>query len=299
MSINVDDLKAFLAAVDAGSVVGAAERIHLSQSAVSRRLQSLEDALQTQLLLRESRPLQPTAAGKQAYAAAAKIITSIEDLEDALSGAEKKKEFRFGISRTLGDLALVDPIRALQAKYEDLELQATVDWTGTLIEKLEARCLDAAVLLLRKGESLPTGLHGETIGTRSVAIIRAKRKQSKGHRDSSPFAKIPWIVNPTGCPIREQIQSFFRRERLEFRVNIEADGVELKIALAAQGIGITYVLPHMLALSNFRSSVEIVKMGSFSPSMTSWIAYPRNIERAEGPIRLLRESIETYLGTGG
>src|SRR5882757_6730167 len=97
MSINVDDLKAFLAAVDAGSVVGAAERIHLSQSAVSRRLQSLEDALQTQLLLRESRPLQPTAAGKQAYAAAAKIIASLEDLEDELSGAEKKKEFRFGI----------------------------------------------------------------------------------------------------------------------------------------------------------------------------------------------------------
>jgi DNA-binding transcriptional LysR family regulator len=208
MSINVEDLKAFLASVDAGSVVGAAERIHLSQSAVSRRLQSLEDTLQTQLLLRESRPLQPTAAGKQAYAAAAKIIASLEDLEGRLSGNEKKKEFRFGISRTLGDLALVDPIRTLQAKYEDLELQATVDWTGTLIEKLEARRLDAAVVLLRKGESLPMGLHGEAIGTRSVAIVRAKRKRRKGTHDPSPFSKVPWIVNPKGCQFVSRFKAF-------------------------------------------------------------------------------------------
>lgn len=61
--MNLDDLQAFVAAVETGSVGRAALRLNLTQPAVSRRIQRLEEALDTTLLDRDSKPAKPTPAG--------------------------------------------------------------------------------------------------------------------------------------------------------------------------------------------------------------------------------------------
>src|SRR3546814_2555333 len=62
--MNLHDLEAFVAVVEQGSVGAAATRLHVTQPAVTRRLQSLESALGTRLLDRETRPPQPTVHGR-------------------------------------------------------------------------------------------------------------------------------------------------------------------------------------------------------------------------------------------
>jgi DNA-binding transcriptional LysR family regulator len=64
--MNLIDLEAFVS-VDHGSIVAAAAALHLTQSAVTRRVQSLEDMLGVSLLDRQTRPLQPTLAGRETY----------------------------------------------------------------------------------------------------------------------------------------------------------------------------------------------------------------------------------------
>jgi len=63
--MNTRDLEAFLAVVETGSIVGASARLHLTQPGVSRRIQSLEEQLGVSLLDRQSKPLKPTAAGRE------------------------------------------------------------------------------------------------------------------------------------------------------------------------------------------------------------------------------------------
>ena len=58
--MNLFDLESFVAVVDSGSVMAAALRLHLTQSAVTRRVQSLEEELGVSLLNRQMRPLLPT-----------------------------------------------------------------------------------------------------------------------------------------------------------------------------------------------------------------------------------------------
>jgi DNA-binding transcriptional LysR family regulator len=65
--MNTRDLEAFLAVVETGSIVGASARLHLTQPGVSRRIQSLEEQLGVALLDRQSKPLKPTAAGRETY----------------------------------------------------------------------------------------------------------------------------------------------------------------------------------------------------------------------------------------
>jgi DNA-binding transcriptional LysR family regulator len=57
--MNLSDLEAFAAVVESGSIVGAAGRLYLTQSAVTKRIQNLKGALDVILLDRQSRPMRP------------------------------------------------------------------------------------------------------------------------------------------------------------------------------------------------------------------------------------------------
>ena len=65
--MNIHDLEAFVAVVETGSIVAASARINLTQPGITRRIQNLEDSLGIALLDRQSKPLRPTAAGREAY----------------------------------------------------------------------------------------------------------------------------------------------------------------------------------------------------------------------------------------
>src|SRR5580704_2175044 len=100
--MNLIDLEAFVSVVDRGSIVAAAAGLHLTQSAVTRRIQNLEDALGTPLLDRQTRPLQPTRAGQETYEFAKPVLSSVNDLKTGIMhGGEPSGDFRFGMSRAL------------------------------------------------------------------------------------------------------------------------------------------------------------------------------------------------------
>ena len=82
--MNLIDLEAFISVVDRGSIVAAAAHLHLTQSAVTRRIQNLEDVLGSPLLDRHSRPLQPTRAGQETYEFAKPVLSSVNDLKTGI-----------------------------------------------------------------------------------------------------------------------------------------------------------------------------------------------------------------------
>jgi DNA-binding transcriptional LysR family regulator len=61
--MNVEDVRTFVAAAEAGSISAAARELHLTQPAASRRIQRLEDALGAPLIDRRKRPFTLTDAG--------------------------------------------------------------------------------------------------------------------------------------------------------------------------------------------------------------------------------------------
>ena len=78
--MNTRDLQAFVAVVDSGSMVRAAEKLHLTQPGLTRRVQNLETMLGVELLDRQSKPLKPTAAGNEVYALARTVLRAVDDL---------------------------------------------------------------------------------------------------------------------------------------------------------------------------------------------------------------------------
>jgi DNA-binding transcriptional LysR family regulator len=76
------ELETFLAVVDCGSFNAAAGKLHISQPAVTQRVQRLEAVLHTRLLTRTTRRMEPTEAGKKLYERASIALQDLRNLLD-------------------------------------------------------------------------------------------------------------------------------------------------------------------------------------------------------------------------
>ena len=95
MSMNFDlgDLRAFIAVAELSSFCAAAETIHLSQPALSRRVDKLENALGVRLFDRDTRNVELTAVGRDF---ARKARTLLDDLDEILLGVRDVAANRWG-----------------------------------------------------------------------------------------------------------------------------------------------------------------------------------------------------------
>lgn len=82
-NLSLGDLEAFVAVADNLSFNAAAKALNISPSALSRRIQKLEDRLGTQLLQRTTRDVRLTVAGMQIYSRAQELTDSLHNLLDA------------------------------------------------------------------------------------------------------------------------------------------------------------------------------------------------------------------------
>lgn len=83
-----EDLRCFVQVVDQGSVTGAAQALRLAPSAVSRRIKELEARLGTQLLVRTTRRMSLTDAGRSFHDRATRILADLEEAEAEVSDAQ-------------------------------------------------------------------------------------------------------------------------------------------------------------------------------------------------------------------
>lgn len=109
MRINYDfnDLEAFLAVKETGSFHLAADKLSLSQSAVSRRVQKLEAALDSVLFERTTRAVKPTLAAKRLQARAEAILDDANETTRAMRDESVAQSHQRGAVVTVATIATV------------------------------------------------------------------------------------------------------------------------------------------------------------------------------------------------
>jgi DNA-binding transcriptional LysR family regulator len=94
MAIDLDQLRTFVAVAEAGSLTAAAETLHLSLPAISRRLSALEEELGVALLTRSTRKVTPTQTGRDFLPRARRLL---DELEESLLGIRETAAQRRGL----------------------------------------------------------------------------------------------------------------------------------------------------------------------------------------------------------
>ena len=114
--MNLDDVRALVAVKEAGSIGAAADRLNLTQPAVTRRIQRLEGSLGLALLDRSVKPVQLTPAGQAAYLRAQHIVRAADGFDRWLAAnGVPEGELRLGVSYALADCVLSPALMALRS----------------------------------------------------------------------------------------------------------------------------------------------------------------------------------------
>lgn len=95
--MHVDDIRTFIAVAEAGSISAAEHELHLTQPAVSRRVQRLEDEPGARLIDRRKRPFALTDAIGVAVERCRRLLASADDLKVLVDGAPPSRELRIGV----------------------------------------------------------------------------------------------------------------------------------------------------------------------------------------------------------
>jgi DNA-binding transcriptional LysR family regulator len=122
-------MEAFVRVVDAGSFSGAARQLRLGQPAVSKIVAGLEDRLGVRLLLRSTRGLTPTEAGRSFYERAKRSIEEAEEAEIAARGAAATLSGRLRICGpvTFARLHVVPRLAIFLAQHPALDVDVILD----------------------------------------------------------------------------------------------------------------------------------------------------------------------------
>lgn len=161
------DVAAFVAAVDAGTIQGAAEAMHLTQSAATKRIQSLERRLDTTLLVRGRDGVRPTAAGSRLYPDAQRALEALSAAAGSIVERAESDVIRLAASRTAGGFVLPDLLAGFQHDHPACRPQVEVLNSPGVIDRIRA---EEAAIGLTEGED-HTGDLEETVLLRDEIVI--------------------------------------------------------------------------------------------------------------------------------
>lgn len=280
--MNTRDLQAFVAVVDSGSMVAAAAKLHLTQPGLTRRVQNLETTLGVPLLDRQSKPLRPTAAGREVYALARNVLRSVDELLAVASpGSEPAGELRIGVPPFLSELALEGPIDRLREAFPRLTLRITAGWSPALLQNVERAALDAAAVMMPASFPMPETLVSTLLGVQPTVLVAARDfALPPGPLPLDALARYPWVLSQDGCGMRSALSRAFSAAGLPFDVAVEAFGSDLQLSLARS--------PH-------RGALRIVETADVEPGINVWLVHGVLPGRLMRPVELLRERLVAVL----
>lgn len=295
-SLNTRDLEAFLAVVDTGSIVGASAKLHLTQPGVSRRVQSLEEQLGVTLLERRSKPLKPTAAGREAYAQGRRMLGLLDDLRTGLSpSGVVSGEFRLGISPYLSEVGISAAAEALRYSFPELTLRITTGWPEQLLGELSRSHIDVAAFCLPEGMMPPSDIEADAVDLQPLMVIAPEALELPSPATLQDLSDLPWIISQDGCGFRGAIQRRFEQEHLPFKLGIEALSSDLRLSLVAKGLGITLATRAALESSAARHDLRSIEVEGFQPKVRAWIARRPAPGRLSKPIECLKAALKTVI----
>lgn len=146
--LNLSQLQTFVMVAAEGSMTAAADKLFLTQPAVSQQMKNMEDDLGVELIVRGSKQIKLTAQGEILYEHAKKILslTQLAEVSIKSIGAQLHGELRIGTLNSIG-LHLMSPVVSRLLKFNpDFKIKVNYSNGETLIQRYKKGELDILVL---------------------------------------------------------------------------------------------------------------------------------------------------------
>jgi molybdate transport repressor ModE-like protein len=225
-----DDLRIFLAVAREGSISGAAKRMSVEHSTVSRRMKALEDQLGARLIERKKSGYELTEAGEELKIAAAKMEIEALEIEGVLAGQENRiaGELRVTAINNMASSVLMPIFASFSRKYPEIALHIQV---SNKYVRLAERDADIAIRLTNTPLDTLVG----TKLTNVASAIYGERSYVSALQRNQAAPK--WL----GVECCAYHQSWTSVACPEHDHNFIVDDTLLTLAALREGLGLAYL----------------------------------------------------------
>ena len=272
--MDTRQLQAFCAVVERRSFSQAAERLGVTQPAVSLQVRALEKRLGTLLLDRSGRRVEPTEAGMQLYRGAQRLLALEEELVNEVAAADLAGKltgtFEIGASTGPGGVVLPQLLCEFAAENPSLHVALSVFDTQTVVERVADRTLEVGVV---GAAPRHRGVEYEPFFRDTVVLACPPGHRFAGRTvPVSELGEETLIVMQDGAGVRQLTEDELRRSGVRLRqlhVRLEL-GLQESVATAVRaGFGVAFIS---------RSSIERdLAAGTLTEARLEGLALEREI----------------------
>jgi DNA-binding transcriptional LysR family regulator len=288
--MDTRQLAAFCAVVERRSFSQAAERLGVTQPAVSLQVRALESRLGQRLIDRSGRRVEPTEAGWRLYRSAQRLLQLEEQLIEDVRGDGGRLRGRLAIGASTGPGAHLVPLLLceFQRAHPDLRVALSISDTHTVIERVAERELELGVVgARRRHRSL---VFEPLVVDQIVLAVPPDHHAAGGEISLEELRGESLIVMQEGAGVRQVVDDELRRAGLRLR------GIEPKLELGLQesvksavaaGYGVSFIS---------RSAVEgELRAGTLAAARVEGIEPARQIYVVRARGRAPTRAVEAFL----
>lgn len=241
--MDMRQLRAFAAIAEAGTFTAAAERVHVTQAAISMQIRLLEEETGVRLFVRAPRGVVLTEGGERLLARARSILrehdAALAELH-ALAGGERGRLRLGSASAMVSTDPLPALLRDLRRAHANAEITVSSGTSDALVRAILAGELDAAFVSL---PVVAAGIETERLGGDELVAIANPRHRLANARvvTAQALADEPLILGERGGNTRRLIDSFFQTEGVRPRVAMELSRLQAIKRMAEEGMGVGIV----------------------------------------------------------
>jgi DNA-binding transcriptional LysR family regulator len=240
--MDVDLLRSFVAVAEAGTITDASVRLHISQSALSRRLQHLEHELGAELLIRGRHGSQLTEIGRLVAAETKVVLARLDNIgRDIVEHLDLRRgTVRIGGGATAVSYVLPDMITEFQRLHPGVRFHVKEAGSHEIASAVADGSLDIGLVTL----PVPThGLHVEPLFADDMVLVAAHDHPLASRRRISigDLAGYPFVAFETGTALRHLIDGELRRAGVECDVVMELRSIPTMLKMVATTRSLAFV----------------------------------------------------------
>jgi LysR family transcriptional regulator, hydrogen peroxide-inducible genes activator len=294
-AFTLRQLQYVVAVADTLSFRRAAERCHVSQPSLSAQLAQVEEALGVRLFERNRRRVLATAAGKDIVERARLVLREADDLEQSARrlGDPLAGTLRIGVIPTISPYLLPSLTPHLKKEFPALTLVWVEDKTSTLIARLDAGTLDAALLALEA--DIGEVEHAVIADDPFVLVLSPEDPLAKSKRPATTaeLRGAGVLLLDEGHCFRTQALELCgsaRATELEFR----ATSLSTLVQMVAGGSGITLLPALAVETETQRAELKVRPFAQPAPHRTIALVWRKRSPLGPSLRTVAREIREAY-----
>ena len=276
--MNLEQYRAFFYTVKYGNISKASEQLYITQPAVSRSIQQLEDSLHCTLFFRTSKGVKLTPEGEilykyieQAFNFIAAGESRIKDINNLLEG-----EVRIGVSDTICKYYLVPYLKLFKTLHPGIKVHVICPTTPGIISLLKAGKIDFGIINLPYGDDQLN--FQNIIKVQDCFVAGAKYSfLSKQMQPLKEIVKHPLLLLEKSSNSRSFINEYFKANSAEAEPDFELGNIDLLLQFAKYDFGIACVIRNFIEDELEKGTLCEIKPVEKIPSRYIGVTWLKNV----------------------